>query len=49
LYIMQGKICKGETNVSQDSTKELWQKRLGHMSEKGLEFLAKDHFPNIKG
>ena len=49
LYIMQGKICKWEINVAQDTTKELWHKRLGHMSEKGLEFLAKDHFPNIKG
>ena len=49
LYIMQGKICKWEMNVAQDTTKELWHKRLGHMSEKGLEFLTKDHFPNIKG
>ena len=49
LYIMQGKICKWEINVAQDTTKELWHKRLGHMSEKGLEFLTKDHFPNIKG
>ena len=49
LYIMQGKICKWEMNVVQDTTKELWHKRLGHMSEKGLEFLARDHFPNIKG
>ena len=36
-------------NFAQDATKELWHERLGHMSEKGLEFLAKDHFPNIKG
>ena len=48
LYIMQGKIYKGEMNVAQDTTKELWHKRLSHMSEKGLEFLTKDHFPNIK-
>ena len=27
----------------------MWYKRLAHISEKGLEFLAKDHFPNIKG
>ena len=49
LYIMQGKICKGEMNVAQDANKELWHKRLGHMSEKGLEILAKDHLSNIKG
>lgn len=49
LYITQGKINKGETNVSQDATKELWHKRLGHMSEKSLEILAKDHLSNIKG
>lgn len=49
LYIIQGNICKWETNVAQDATKELWHKKLGHTNEKGLEFLAKDHFPNIKG
>ncbi|RDX97941.1 hypothetical protein CR513_19216, partial [Mucuna pruriens] len=49
LYIMQGKICKGETNVAQEESKELWHKRLGHMSEKGLEILAKDHLQSIKG
>ena len=49
LYIMQGKICKGEMNVAQDANKELWHKRLGHMSEKGLEILAKYHLSNIKG
>ena len=49
LYTMQGKICKGETNVAQDATKDLWHKRLGHISEKGLEILANDHLPNIKG
>ena len=43
IYIMQVKVNKGATNVSQDTTKELWHKRLGHMSEKGLETLAKDH------
>ncbi|KAK2456997.1 putative mitochondrial protein [Trifolium repens] len=49
LYIMQGKINTRETNVSQDTSKELWHRRLGHMSEKSLEILAKDHLPNIKG
>lgn len=49
LYVMQGKINKGDINVSQGMSKELWHKRLGHMSEKGLEILAKNHLPNIKG
>lgn len=40
---------QGEMNVAQTVSKELWHKRLGHMSEKGLEILAKDHLPNIKG
>ncbi|WVZ01025.1 hypothetical protein V8G54_027094 [Vigna mungo] len=49
LYCMQGKIYKGETNVAQEESKELWHKRLGHMSEKGLEILANDHLQSIKG
>ncbi|WVZ01079.1 hypothetical protein V8G54_027148 [Vigna mungo] len=48
LYCMQGKTYKGETNVAQEESKELWHKRLGHMSEKGLEILAKDHLQSIK-
>lgn len=46
---MHGKISKGESNVSQDATKELWYKRFGHMSEKGLAILPKYHLSNIKG
>lgn len=49
LYITHGKLCKGEINVAQEESKELWHKRLGHMSEKGLEILAKDHLQSIKG
>lgn len=40
LYIMQGKINKRETNVSQDATKELCNKQIGHISEKGLKILS---------
>ncbi|WVZ24581.1 hypothetical protein V8G54_003125 [Vigna mungo] len=47
LYCMQGKIYKGD--IAQEESKELWHKRLGHMSEKGLEILAKDHLQSIKG
>ena len=49
LYVMHGMISKGEMNVAQDASKELWHKRLGHMSEKGLEILAKHYLPNLKG
>ena len=36
LYVLQGRICKGEAIVAHgDSSMELWNRRLGHMSEKG--------------
>ncbi|KAK8557617.1 hypothetical protein V6N12_009846 [Hibiscus sabdariffa] len=41
LYVTQGKLSKGETNVAcGNSCLELWHKRLGHISEKGLQILA---------
>jgi len=40
LYIMQGRTCSRETNVVADS-KDIWHRRLGHMSEKALQMLAK--------
>ena len=48
---MQGKLCKEELNVAyNNSNLELWHRRLGHMSEKGLQILArKELLPNIKG
>jgi len=51
LYFMRGKLCKEEVNVAYDNSNlELWHKRLGHMSEKELQILAKkDILPNIKG
>lgn len=48
MYIMQRKINKGETNFSQDAAKDLWNKQLGHMSEKCFEILTKDHLSNVK-
>jgi len=37
LYVMQGNLCRGEVNVvHDDSNLELWHRRLGHISEKGL-------------
>jgi len=35
LYILQARICFGEANVATES-KDLWHRRLGHMSEKSL-------------
>ena len=41
---------KGELNAVEDSSLDLWHKRLGHMSEKGLQVLAKkSHIPFAKG
>ncbi|KAL2245878.1 UNVERIFIED_CONTAM: Retrovirus-related Pol polyprotein from transposon TNT 1-94 [Sesamum indicum] len=44
------KLCKGETNVAHDdSCLELWHMRLGYMSKKGLQVLArKALLPNVK-
>ncbi|KAK9045626.1 hypothetical protein V6N11_051535 [Hibiscus sabdariffa] len=50
LYVTQGKICKGEDNVAcGNSCLELWHRRLGHISEKGLQILAqKALIPQVK-
>ena len=51
LYVMEAKLHKGEINVAQrDVSIELWHRRLGHISEKGLQTLArKQFFPNLNG
>ncbi|KAL4323581.1 hypothetical protein GQ457_11G003910 [Hibiscus cannabinus] len=51
LYVTQGKICKGEANVAcGNACLELWHRRLGHISEKGLQILAqKTLIPEVKG
>ncbi|KAK8482701.1 hypothetical protein V6N11_060273 [Hibiscus sabdariffa] len=42
LYLMQALTSKGTVNVTMnDNSTELWHKRLSHMSEKGLNCLAK--------
>ncbi|VVB12210.1 unnamed protein product [Arabis nemorensis] len=40
LYVTQAKLCKEEVNVT-NADIELWHRRLGHMSEKGLNILAR--------
>jgi transposase InsO family protein len=51
LYTMKGKISKEFVNaLDDDSSTELWHKRLGHMSEKGMQLLAKKELlPGMKG
>ena len=42
LYRTNAEICQGELNAAQDEISvDLWHKRMGHMSEKGLQILAK--------
>ena len=51
LYTMQAKIYKGVVNtLENDSSTDLWHRRLGHMSEKGLQALSKKELlVGIKG
>ncbi|KAF7129225.1 hypothetical protein RHSIM_Rhsim10G0050800 [Rhododendron simsii] len=50
LYLMQAKLSKGEVNaIGDEASTELWHKRLGHMSEKGMQILArKALLPEVK-
>ena len=42
LYKIQVKLCKNVVSATQeDSSPNLWHRRLAHMSEKGLQILAK--------
>ena len=45
------KVCGGQLNtVDDDTSPDLWYKRLAHMSEKGLQLLAKQSLiPMAKG
>ena len=50
LYVMYAKLCTDEANVATDSSGEIWHKRLGHMSEKGMHILAGQKLlPEVKG
>ena len=43
LYVMQGKLYKGDVNIVQDNSNlALWHKRLGQASEKELQILARN-------
>ena len=41
LYKTQGKVCNDELYAIESTSLELWHKRLGHTSEKGLQVLAR--------
>ena len=45
LYRTTSSLVHGEVNVTSTThTADLWHRRLGHMSEKGLEFLKKKNY-----
>ena len=49
LYNTEARLVKGEVNiVENEASTELWHKRLGHMSEKGLQVLAKKKLLPVK-
>ena len=42
LYRTNAEICQGELNAAhEENSADLWHKRIGHMSEKGLQILSK--------
>ena len=49
LYVIEAKLYKEEINAAQrDVSIELWHRRLGHISEKGLQTLVRKQFlPNL--
>lgn len=50
LYLTRGCLRDEANVVHDDSVLELWHKRLGHISEKGLQILAqKELIPEVKG
>ncbi|KAG8376743.1 hypothetical protein BUALT_Bualt09G0095500 [Buddleja alternifolia] len=51
LYLMQAKLSNGKVNAAVNSFSiELWHKRLGHLSQKGMQLLAKKKLlPDVNG
>ena len=48
LDVMEAKLHKGEINATpQDVSIELWHRRLGHISENGLQTPRKQFLPNL--
>ena len=50
LYKIEARLVKGEVNiVENEASTELWHKRLGHISEKGLQVLTRKKLLLVKG
>ena len=51
LYVTREKLCEGKVNIVNDNSNlELWHRRLGHISEEGLQILArKELIPDLRG
>ena len=50
MYMRHARLGKLEVNVATHSSGELWHKRLGHISEKGMHILANQELlPKVKG
>ena len=49
LYNAHVQVYKGEVNIVEESSSDLWHRQLGHMSEKGLSILAKKNSILVKG
>lgn len=47
LYVTSGKLSS-QLNVAEECSTELWHKRLGHMSEKGLQILTRKQLLPLK-
>jgi len=44
LYKTQVKLCVGDVSIKEANSLKLWHRQLGHVSEKGLQVLAKGNF-----
>ena len=50
LYVMHARLCRDKANVVANLDGELWHKRFGHMSRRGMHILVeKDLLPEVKG
>jgi ABC-type transport system involved in cytochrome c biogenesis ATPase subunit len=50
LYVTKTKLCNDVLTITENETSaELWHKRLGHMSEKGMQALAHMFLLELKG
>jgi len=48
-YMLQAKVIKRKVNVIEDCSTDLQHKRLGHLSEKGIDILVKKNYLSLTG